>query len=125
MKTISTNRSLNENFKRVQLLPALDPEIMARLRASGSWSVVQPAAPGPVNTAGAIKNEDSRWKMVDGVCHPEFLRHLQSSILHPRVNSPVVLGLIALVGLGQVPAAMTSWPTNWIALFAWVSRFAG
>ena len=38
---------------------------------------------------------------------------------------PVVLGLTALVGLGQGLAVMTNWPTNWIALAAWMSRFAG
>lgn len=125
MKTISTNRSLNENFKRVQLLPVLNPETMARLQAGGAWSVVQPAVPGTGHTAGGMKPEDSRWKMEDGARHPTILHHLPSSILHPRVNIPVVLGLTALVGLGQMLAAMTNWPTNWIALAAWVSRLAG
>jgi hypothetical protein len=99
MKTISTNRSLNENFKRVQLLPVLDPETMARLQAGGAWSVVKSTVP-----------RDRR--------SPRAAHSIERTL-------PVVLGLTTLVGLGQVLAVMTNWPTNWIALAAWVSRFAG
>lgn len=99
MKTISTNRSLNENFKRAQLLPVLDPEIVARLQAGGAWSVVKPA----------MQRDRSL---------PRAAHSIERAF-------PVVLFLSALVGLGQILGMMTSWPTNWIALAAWASRLAG
>jgi hypothetical protein len=99
MKTISTNRSLNENFKRAQLLPVLDPETMARLQAGGAWPMVKSTVPGDRRSPRAA--------------------HATERTL------PVVLVLTALVAIGQVLAVMTNWPTNWIALAAWVSRFAG
>lgn len=104
MKTILTNRSLNENFKRAQLLPVLDPEIMARLQAGGSWSVVQSAA-----QATAVSRN---------LPLPRAAHSVERTF-------PTVMGLSALVCLGQALAMMTNWPTNWIALAAWMSRLAG
>jgi hypothetical protein len=108
MKTISTNRSLNENFKRAQLLPVLDPEIMARLRTGGAWSVVKAAA----NPAAAARSHHDR--PLPRAAHAA-----------PERPFPTVLGLSVLVCLGQALALLTNWPSNWIALAAWVSRLAG
>jgi len=99
MKTISINRSLNENFKRAQLLPVLDPETMARLQTGGSWSVVKPTVP-----------------------HDRRLPRAAHSV---ERTFPTVLGLSALICVGQALAVLTDWPSNWIALAAWVSRLAG
>lgn len=104
MKTILTNRSLNEDFKRAQLLPVLDPEIMARLQAGGSWSVVKSAT----QVTAAPRD-----------------RRLPRAAHSIKRTFPTVMGLSALVCLGQALAVMTDWPANWIALAAWMSRLAG
>jgi hypothetical protein len=112
MKTISTNRSLNENFNRAQLLPVLDSETMARLRA-GSWSVVK-----PVGTSPTVLRELEESHTLD----LPLPRAAHSAIGR---NFPTVLGLSMLVCLAQALAVLTGWPTNWISLAAWASRLAG
>lgn len=111
MKTISTNRSLNDDFKRAQLLPVLDPETMARLQAGASWSVVTPA--WQTSPCGHKPESDRR--------NPPLPRAAHSA----ERTFPTVLALSVLVCLGQALAVFTDWPANWIALAAWVSRLAG
>jgi len=112
MKTISINRSLNENFKRAQLLPVLDPETMARLQAGGAKSVGKPAGqPTPRS-----------FEQINAGRELPLLRAAHAS---REKSFPTVLGLSVLVCLGQALAVLTDWPSNWIALAAWVSRLAG
>lgn len=112
MKTILVNRSLNESFKRAQLLPVLDPETMARLQAGGSRSVVTPARqPSPCSHQ---ETGDDRELPLPRAAHASI-----------EQTFPAVLGLSALVCFGQALAVRSDWSANWFALAAWMSRLAG
>lgn len=114
MKTITFNRMLNANFKQTQLLPALSPEMLLARASARVWREVWPAEERPAPPRPRAGRSTDRRLPLLRPDHSPAERILMG-----------VLGLSALICLGQAAATMLEWSGHWYALEAWVSRLIG
>ena len=114
MNTILLNQSMNVTFKQVQLLPVLTPAMIVGERAARTLR----ATPAPVATGLETRAASS------SVSDRQLPRSRPDRATGEQALF-AVLGLSALICVGQALATMAAWSPNLPKFTAWVTQLIG